>query len=251
MCAAQPDWLPTSPALFSPELADVSEVAAAEPVDNSEAVALEVEDALLPSPSPSAFSAVVRSESAWLDELVTPSIKPDAAPEATWAAAACGSCIAVRKSSADGENWLEALEGAAWAVGLCTLAPLAPCAPDAPLAGKLCPVENALVAELAEFAAEADWLDNSASRAASALEVFEVVGLITTVSVAGPCQTARTTPLSGASHAGASQAAGHRGAWAGNGEPGSRFGAPAQKSEANPVLEDEDELAVSRVSALW
>jgi hypothetical protein len=152
----------------------------------------------------------------------------------------------VRKSSADGANWLEAVEGALWAVGLCAPAPWAP---GAPLAGKLCPVENALAAELAEFAAEADRLDRSASRAASALEVFEVVGLITTVSVAGPTRTTRAPPPCGAPQAGASQAAGQRdGLETETWEGGS---APAQKSEARPVVEDDDEPAVRRVSALW
>jgi GNAT superfamily N-acetyltransferase len=133
MCCAPPD-LPSLSKLFIAEVicpsaatsaelvVAVSEVAATEPVDSSDAAALEVEDSALLSPWPSALSAVLRSERAWLEALVTPLATPDATPAAAWAASPAaairGSCIAVRKPSADGANWLEALEGALWAVGL-------------------------------------------------------------------------------------------------------------------------------------
>lgn len=118
------------------ELVAPSAVAAAEPV----AEALEDE-----APPLSEFNAVVRLERSLPSELATPPANP--------AAALLGSCSAVRKLSADGENWLEAVLGAVWALGF-----------EAPalLPGKLCPVENALADELAELLC---WPESSASNA--------------------------------------------------------------------------------------
>jgi hypothetical protein len=79
--------------------------------------------------------------------------------------------------SADGENWLDGVLGAAWALGLDAPLLLAP----PPLAGKLCPVENTLAAGLAELLC---WAESSASSACSALEVPDAIGLITTISSA-------------------------------------------------------------------
>jgi hypothetical protein len=114
------------------------------------------------------------------------------------AAALCGSCIAVRKPSADGANWLEGLLGALCAVELWMLGAVTPWAPDAPPAGKLCPVEKALAAEVAEFADNGEWRGSRDSRAADTAEVFEVVGLIIAVASAGTSRTIRAAPSRGA-----------------------------------------------------
>jgi hypothetical protein len=135
-------------------VAAVRAVAAADPV--AEALPEVI------APCVNAETAVLRSERCWPSEPAAPLAKPAIAPS--------GSCSEVRKFSADGENWLEAVLGAVWAFDPGVLA-----------LGKLCPVEKGLPAELAGLFCR---VGTSDSRARSAAELFEVVGFITTISSA-------------------------------------------------------------------